>query len=317
MAANLSPEFLAAERDYKSAQTHAEKIAALERMLSTVPKHKGTEKLQADIKRRLSQARKESHEKGGAHSVPFYHIEREGAGQVVLLGPPNSGKSQLVCALTHARPEVADYPFTTRLPTPGMMRFENVQIQLVDTPPISPEFTEPWLPQVIRNANAGVLVVDVNDPAVLDEIEFVRDTLDQGRLPLPGLLAGNKADLPGARDNFAALQELYAGRYRCVAISAATGLNLDQFARALFDLLELVRVYTKPPGKKLELSAPFVLRRGATVQDAARMVHKDFAEHMKYARLFRGSGEREGLMVERTHVVEDADILEFHIQHHE
>ena len=317
MAANLSPEFLAAERDYKSAQTHAEKVAALERMLSTVPKHKGTEKLQADIKRRLSQARKESHEKGGAHAVPFYHIEKEGAGQVVLLGPPNSGKSQLVCALTHARPEVADYPFTTRLPTPGMMRFENVQIQLVDTPPISPEFTEPWLPQVIRNANAGVLVVDVNDPAVLDQIEFVRDTLDQGRLPLPELLAGNKTDLPGARDNFTALQELYAGRYRCVAISAASGLNLDQFARALFELLELVRVYTKPPGKKLDLTAPFVLRRGATVQDAARMVHKDFAEHMTYARLFRGSGEREGLMVERTHVVEDADILEFHIQHHE
>jgi ribosome-interacting GTPase 1 len=317
MAANLSPEFLAAERDYKSAATHAEKVAALERMLSTVPKHKGTEKLQADIKRRLSQARKESQEKGGAHAAPFYHIVKEGAGQVVLLGPPNSGKSQLVCTLTHAQPEVAAYPFTTRLPTPGMMRFENVQIQLVDLPPISPEFSEPWLPQVIRNANAGVLLVDVNDPAVLDEIEFVLDTLNQARLPLPGLLAGNKADLPGAGGNFTALQDLYADRFRCVAISAATGLNLGQFAREVFDLLQLVRVYTKPAGKRLDLTAPFVLHRGATVQDAARMVHKDFAEHMKYARLFRGSGEREGLMVERTHVVEDADILEFHLQHHE
>ncbi len=317
MAANLSPEFLAAERDYKSAQTHADKVAALERMLSTVPKHKGTEKLQADIKRRLSQARKESHEKGGVHAVPFYYIEKEGAGQVVLLGPPNSGKSQLVCALTHAQPEVAAYPFTTRLPTPGMMRFENVQIQLVDLPSISPEFTQPWLPQVIRNANASVLLVDVNDPAVLDEIEFVLDSLDRARLPSPKLMAGNKCDLPGASENFAALRDLYGDRYPCLALSAAAGLNLDRFARAVFDLLQLVRVYTKPPGKKVDLTAPFVLRRGATVQDAARMVHKDFAEHMKYARLFRGTGEQDGLMVERTHVVEDADILEFHIQHHE
>lgn len=312
MAANLSPEFLAAEREYHSARAPAEKIAALERMLTTVPKHKGTEKLQADIKRRLSQARKESH-KGGAHAVPFYLIEKEGAGQVVLLGPPNSGKSQLVCALTHACPEVAEYPFTTRFPTPGMMRFENVQIQLIDLPPISPEFTEPWLPQVIRNADAGALVVDVNDPAILDEVEFVPNILNAGRLPVPKLLVGNKADLPGARDNYEALRDLYGDRYTCVAVSALTGLNLEQFARAVFDLLGLVRVYTKPPGKKLDRTSPFVLHRGQTVHDAARMVHKDFAEHMKYARLFRGAAEREGLMVERTHVLEDQDILEFHL----
>jgi len=312
MAANLSPEFLAAERDYRAARTATERITALELMLATVPKHKGTEKLQADIKRRLAQTRKESH-KGGAHAIPFYQIEKEGAGQVVLLGPPNAGKSQLLCALTHARPEVAEYPYTTRLPTPGMMRFENVQIQLIDLPPISPEFTEPWLPQVIRCADAGALVVDANDPAILDEVEFVPDILSAGRLPVPKLLVANKADLPGARENFEALRDLLGDRYTCVAVSALTGLNLDEFARGVFEVLGLVRVYTKPPGKKLDLTAPFVLHRGQRVEDAARMVHKDFAEHMKYARLFRGSGEREGLMVERTHVLEDQDILEFHL----
>ena|SRR5215471_6222501 len=166
MPANLTPEYLAAEREYKSAQTHVEKIEALERMLARLPKHKGTEKLQADLKRRLSQARKESQKKGGAHTVPFWVVEREGAGQVALIGPPNSGKSKLLCALTHARPEVADYPFTTRLPTPGMMTFENVQIQLVDLPPLAAEFMEPWLPRVIRAAHAAVLVLNLNDPVV-------------------------------------------------------------------------------------------------------------------------------------------------------
>ncbi len=313
MPANLTPDYLAAEREYKSAQTHAERVAALERMLATLPKHKGTEKLQADLRRRLSQVRKESQKKGPAHAAPFYAVEKEGAGQVVLVGPPNSGKSRLVGMLTHAEPEVADYPFTTRFPTPGMMRYEDVQIQLVDLPPISAEFMEPWTPQVIRNANLSVLLVDVNDPAVLDQVDFIEQTVDRHRLARPALLAANKLDLPGAEANFAALRDLYGGRYRSIGISAATGRNLDEFARAVFDALELVRVYTKVPGKKADLTAPYVLRRGQTVQDAARQVHKDFAEHLKFARLFRIDGSRDGLMVERTHVLEDRDVLEFHI----
>ena len=313
MPANLTPEYIAAEQAYRGAATHGEKVAALERMLATVPKHKGTEKLQADIKRRLSQARKEAQKKGASHATPFYLVKKEGAGQVVLLGPPNSGKSQLVCALTHARPEVAGYPFTTRLPTPGMMAFENVQIQLVDLPPVSVEFTEPWTPQVVRNADAGVLVAGLDDPDVLDEVEFILARLGEWKLPDPKLLLGNKADLEGAAGIFAALVDLYANRFRCLDVSAATGLHLDAFARALFDELRLVRVYTKAPGHKADLSAPFLLQRGQTVLDAARLVHKDFAENLKFARLFRQDGRHDGLLVERTHTVEDEDILEFHI----
>jgi uncharacterized protein len=314
MPANLSPDYLEAERDYKSATTQTEKIAALERMLSTIPKHKGTEKLQADIKRKLSQARKDKQKKGGpAHSLPFYMVEKEGAGQVVLLGPPNSGKSMLVSTLTKARPEVADYPFTTRFPTPGMMLYENVQIQLVDLPPVSPEYMEPWIPQVVRTATASVLFVDVNDIGVLEGIEFILGLLERSRLAPPRLLVGNKVDLPGGGDNFTALQELYGDRFRCLPLSVSTGRNLDGFARAIFEMLDIVRVYTKAPGKAADLSSPFVLKRGGTVEDAARLVHKDFAESLKYARLYTVSGERDGMMVDRSQMVRDEDILEFHI----
>ncbi len=314
MPANLSPEYLDAEREYKAATTPAGKLAALERMLSTVPKHKGTEKLQADLKRRLSQARKEGQKKGGtAHAQPFYVVEKEGAGQVVLVGPPNSGKSLLVATLTNARPEVADYPFTTRFPAPGMMRYENVQIQLVDLPPISAEYMEPWIPQVLRTATASALVVDVNDIAVLEQVEHILGLLEQWRIAPPKLMVGNKVDLPGGQDNFEALRELYGERFRCLAVSVADGRNLDGFARAVFEMLELVRVYTKAPGKPADLTSPFVLKRGGTVQDAARLVHKDFAENLKFARLYRTAGERDGMMVERTYVVQDEDILEFHI----
>jgi len=313
MPANLTPDYLAAEREYRSAVSGAEKIAALERMLATVPKHKGTEKLQADLKRRLSHARKESQKRGVSHAVPFYLVKREGAGQVALAGPPNSGKSQLVCALTHAHPEVAEYPFTTRLPTPGMMTYQDVQIQLVDLPPLSEEFSEPWMPQVLRSADAAALVVDPADPDVLDEIEFIVRTLEQWRAPPPRLLIGNKADVAGAAADYAALEDLYRDRYACLAVSAKSGSNLNVFARTVFDLLGIVRVYTKAPGHKADLAVPYTLRRGQTVLDAARAVHRDFADHLKFARLFRASGGHDGLMVERTHVVEDGDILEFHI----
>jgi ribosome-interacting GTPase 1 len=321
MPANLTPDYLKAEQDYKNASTPRERIAALEQMLATVPKHKGTEKLQADIKRRLSHQPKQPQTKGAPPATPFYLVEREGAAQVAVVGPPNSGKSQLVASLSHARPEVADYPFTTRVPTPGMMQFEDVQIQLVDLPPVAPEFLEPWLAQAIRPANASILVVDLGDPALLDQVEFIEQWFDQRKLARPHLLAANKFDRANQGD-LAALEDLLGERYRIVALSASEGINLDGFRRAVFDTLGLVRVYTKPPGKKAELTAPYVLRKGQTVLDAARLVHKDFAENLKFAWLYRRADASSGpvehgsvphRMVERTHVVEDGDILELHM----
>ncbi len=313
MPANLGPEYLAAEAEHRSAHTATERIAALEKMLATLPKHKGTEKMQADIRRRLSQERKESQKKGPRGALPFYFVPREGAGQVALLGPANSGKSSLVCALTHAHPEVGEAPFTTRLPTPGMMHFENVPIQLIDLPPISADFTEAWMPQAVRHANASVLVVDVNDAEDLEEIELIEADLRDWQLPPSRLLACNKLDKPGGAGNFEALADLLRDRYRTVAVSAVTGEGLADFARAIFDLLDVVRVYTKAPGKKTELERPYVLKRGATVLDAARQVHKDFAERLRFARLYRRDGGHDGMMVERHHTVQDEDILEFHL----
>lgn len=311
MPANLTPDYLAAEQAYKKAETHAERIAALEEMIATLPKHKGTEKILADLRKRLSQTRKESQKKGGAHTAPAWVIKREGAGQVVLAGPPNSGKSRLLCALTHARSDVADYPFTTRLPVPGMMFYENVPIQLVDLPPISADFTEPWLPQAIRTANFSVLVIDPNDLDILGEIEVILARFEGWRLAPPRMLLGNKLDAPGADANFEAVRELFGNRFPCLAVSAETGQGLVMFARALFEALDVVRFYSKPPGHKPDLDVPYVLKRGETVQDAALRVHRDFGEHLKFARLFRKPG-MDGRMVERSHVVEDEDILEFH-----
>lgn len=359
MPANLTPEYLEAEERFKDARTTPEKIAALEEMLSTIPKHKGTEKMQADLKRRLAKLRGEKTKKGGpVHAAPLHYIEREGAGQVALVGPPNSGKSSLLARLTHAAPLVADYPFSTRLPLPGMMRFENIQIQLVDLPPLHPEFPEArlpggqaWLPQTIRHADAVALVVDLGEAAVLDQLTETLALLEQAKLAVgreaagapraepalsggegprslvrkPALLVGNKCDRPQARENFDVLAELWQQRFPLLAVSAETGENLDGLRRALFELLGVVRVYTKVPGKKADLTAPFVLPRGATVAEVAARVHKDLAAGLKFARLWParppppaagqpggGGGKFDGQRVERHHVVEDNDVIELH-----
>lgn len=313
MPANLTPDYYAAEREYKAATTPADRVAALERMLRTVPKHKGTEKIQADIKKRLARERRESQRKGGvSHGPPFWQVPKEGAGQVALVGAPNAGKSQLVAALTNAHVEIAAYPFSTRVPTPGMMPFEDIQIQLLDLPPLCVDMTEFWMPEVLRLADASILVVEANDPDVLGETEYILGKFETWHLEDPVLLVGTKLDVDRERENFADLVEIYGDRFTALGVSAQSREGLDAFSATVFDLLRIVRVYTKRRGHPADLDAPYILRRGQTVADAAAKVHHDFVENLKFAKLFHRDGSG-GLMVERTHVVEDGDVLEFHV----
>jgi len=323
MPANLTPQYLAADRKFKEAATPQAKLAALEEMLATVPKHKGTEKLQADLKRRIAKLREASQQRrGAARGKPVYHIDKEGAGQIVLVGGPNVGKSMLLRALTNADPEVADYPFTTRLPQPGMAVYENVQVQLVDLPPISPEFAEGWLYAIIRGANAAVLVVDLASDNLVEDTETVVGLLAQANITLvrsPALEAGqlrtivvaNKLDAPRAAAQLAILRQFWGNRFPIFPASARAGTGVETLRPAMFELLEVIRVYSRPPGKKADLTTPFILKKGATVLEAAVTVHKDFGIKLKYARLW-GRNEYQGQMVGREHVLEDGDIVELH-----
>lgn len=319
MPANLTPQYHEAEERFKRASTPAEKVAALEEMLRVIPKHKGTEKMQGDLKRRLSKARKESAKKGPASTQrPLHQIPREGAGQVVLCGPPNSGKSTILDLLTAAQPEVADYPFTTREPQAGMMPYEDVQIQLIDTPPLAPETFEAWQMAMIEHADTALLTFDVNDPLLLDQTEFVLEKFKQRPIEISEAarpkvaVLGTKVDLPEGKANFAAWMELFEGRFQARPFSALREEDREWLRRRLFDWLEVVRVYTKKPGHAAERDAtPYVLKRGGTILDAAAAVHKDLAENFKFARVW-GKTLFDGQMVERTHVMEDGDIVEIH-----
>ena len=327
MPANLTSEYRDAERAFKEAASTPEKIDALEHMLAVIPKHKGTEKMQGELRRRLAKLKQESEHArraGPTRGAPAYQVEKEGAGQAVLAGAPNTGKSALVRRLTHAAPEVADYPFTTRIALPGMMPFEDIQIQLVDLPPLDAQYGEAWVPQAIRNADAVLVVVDLAAADLLDEIENTIALLDKAKIALgpraslpygyvakPALVVANKVDLSGARENFEAFTELYAGRFPAVGVSAETGEGLEEFKRAVFEMLGILRVYTKEPGKKADLTRPYVLRARATVAELAGRVHKDILAHLKYARVW-GHGKFEGQMVHRDHALADRDIVELH-----
>ena len=326
MPANLTPEYKRAEEQYRSAKRPEERLEALEEMLRVVPKHKGTDGLQADLKARISKLRKQPTSKAGKSS--FSHlIPREGAGQVALVGPPNAGKSALVAALTRATPDVADYPFTTREATPGMMRFENIAIQLVDLPALSPQHVEPWVFDLVRTADLCWIVVDGRWP-----IEGLDDMLailagrhiglrpagadlavrDLERVVRPALLVVTGLDRGEVGDSIDTLDELLGRRWPISAVSTLTRAGLDALPRRTFDALRIIRVYTKQPGKPVDPNGtPFTLPRGATVEDLAVRIHKDLLLNMTFARAW-GANVFDGQTVHRDHVLSDGDIVEIH-----
>ncbi|MCJ7457921.1 MAG: 50S ribosome-binding GTPase [candidate division Zixibacteria bacterium] len=328
MPANLTPQYLEAERKYKQAKTVEEKLSALEGMLATIPKHKGTEKLQADIKTRISRLKDQEKKAKGGKREDLYYIKKEGAGQVVIIGSPNAGKSQLLASLTHAKPEVAPFPFTTQKPLAGMMPYENIQIQLIDTPPIAPDFLETGILGNIRNCDLVWLVIDLSSDDPLADLEMVKKGLEEKKIKLykdekglplqigevckKTMVLGNKNDLENSRDNWEIIKELYSSSFLLYSISAEKKLGLEELKRETFEKLEILRVYTKVPGKPLDYSDPVILKKGQKVLDAAFIIHKDFAHNLKYARIW-GKGKYEGQMVHRDQVLTDGDVIEFHL----
>ncbi|TMQ54486.1 MAG: TGS domain-containing protein [Candidatus Eisenbacteria bacterium] len=329
MPANLTPQYKEAEQRFRRATSHDEKLETLREMLALLPKHKGTEKIQADLRHRVAKLEEEGEHarRAGPQRFDPGHVRREGAGQWVLIGPPNSGKSALVRALTHAHPEVAAYPFTTRVPLPGMMPFEDVQVQLVDTPAVAPHHTEPYLANLVHSADGILLVLDVTSDDVEESLHELLSVMERARVwpegrPLPPdappfllvkpvIAIGNKRDLD-PDETFAVLARgSIPPGITFHSVSAEHGAGLEDLRPTLFERLACIRIYAKEPGKKPDLEKPFVLKRGATVRALALAVHKELGERVKYARIW-GTARFDGQQVDRDHVLSDRDVAELH-----
>ena len=307
MPANLPPEYYEAEKIYKEAQGHREKLAALEALISSVPKHKGTDKIRADLRRRLSKLRDDSKKSKKSGKGDLYSVQREGAAQVTLMGLPNAGKSSLLKSLTNANPAIADYPMSTVMPLSGMMPYEDILIQLVDLPPIGYESTDGWVSGLIRNADVVLLVIDLSDDAGV-QAEVLLEQIETWRIPDKRLLiAANKSDSP---DAFVAPETI--GGHTVIEVSTTTEEGLEKLRLEVFRATDIIRVYSKEPGKEPDIKRPFTLPAGTTVQELTERIHKDFTKGMKFARVW-GSVKIQGQKVHRDYTLSDRDIVEIHM----
>lgn len=325
MPANLTPQYFEAERRYKSAITPEEKIQALEAMLAVMPKHKGTDHLQADLRHKIAKITEEA-ERKLATSRKNFNIHKEGAGQVALVGLPNTGKSLLIASLTNVVPEIADYPFTTKSPNVGMMPFENIQIQIIDMPAINMPEPRIRANNIFRNADLLALVVDLtHNPceqvnSILSELEKMgivpalsgKDAAASSLRERKMLIIGNMSDIDIDGEGFKSLAHEFKGRLDSISVSAADKLNLEELKRQLFAHIDIIRVHTKSPGTRVDLNNPVILKKDATVREAAAAVHKDFASRLRYSVVW-GSGKFEGQRVGPEHVLHDNDIIELHV----
>jgi ribosome-interacting GTPase 1 len=336
MPANLNPEYKAAEAAFKRSRDPQERLDHLREMLRVIPKHKGTDHLQADLKTRIKELSADlaGPKKTGARTGPATFIHPEGAAQVALLGPPNTGKSALHARLTGSHAAAEAYAFTTQYPQPGMFEHEDVAFQLVDLPALSPAHPVPWMANTLQSADGCLFIVDVSRPGCVEEVLGALELLaerkvlvssswpgdeqteaeddDPFTLHLPTVLVASKSDIVDhARDELAVLEELTGLDCPVLSVSAITGEGLEELGTWLFEHLAVVRVYTKKPGEPVDDGKPYTVRRGDTVLDVARLVHRDIAASLKYARLFGGSGF-EGQQVGRDHEVVDGDVLELH-----
>lgn len=321
MVVNLPPQFHEKEAELKKAKTIEEKIEILEEMLAIMPKHKSSEKLQALLKSKISKYRKMLEKQTTQKKKsPVPVIQKEGAGQVVICGPANSGKSTLLTKLTKATPEIADYPFTTKIPVPGMMEYQDIQIQLIDTPSLSVEFTENWVGDILRKADSLIFLLDISSDSILEEMEDALKVLEKFKIKVENefkfnkkiIWAGNKIDLPQSKEIKEIFMEFYSDKIpKIIEISAKTGTNIENLREEIFNSLDIIRVYTKTPGKPPDLENPYTLKKETKVIELAEIIHKDLVKNFKYARLWR-NGNDKPIIAGRDYILQDKDIIEIH-----
>ncbi len=388
MVTNLPAEAKHKWMEVSQARDPEQRLKLMAEFLSLVPKHKGTAKLCAHVRRLMSQLREEverrKRAKRGARA-PSYYPEKSGAAQVIVLGPTNVGRSSLLRAVTNAEPEVAPYPFTTRRPIPGMLQYEDVQIQLVEAPPLVEGASEGRgdgyrILSLARNGDGLILMVDLADDPIEqyrmiatelekariltvkprgeviierrrygsdiqfiwegslegctagDVVELLRSygirsavirirgvaTLDDvedaiygASVYRPTLVIANKVDVGVDPKTLRELRELVSPLELMVTSTNRGGGLSEKLGSKLFRLLDLIRVYTKEPGGKPS-PRPFVVKRGVTIGDLARMIHSDLHRGFRYARLWGPSARFPGERVGPDRTLEDGDIVEIH-----
>src|SRR6266478_4924807 len=288
MAANLTPQYLEAEAEYKKAQTAEERLACLKKMYTLLPKHKASEKMQADLKTKISEAKEalDREKKSPKKTGVSYKIPPQGAGQYVILGAPNVGKSRLLTRLTRAAPEVAPYPFTTHEPHAGMMDWEDVRVELIDASPITADYLEGYLPGMVQSADAAILMVDLSD----DDGPFAAETVIERLAKTKTQLGGGQGS--GVR-SIDPVSVPVSGSGRRQEHGQGNPISPEP-SQGTKTLLICNKMDLPGAGDRLDI------------------VREMFAARLKSARIW-GTGVYDGQSIKRDHVLHDKDVVELHL----
>jgi len=288
-----------AEQEFLSAKTTDEKIEKLKKMISAAPKHKGSENLRAELNKRLVKLKRESEKEKKKKGGKSVGVKKEGNAQVTLFGFTQSGKSTLLSALTNARPKISSLPFTTFQPELGTLDLDGLKVQMVDLPARMDD------KEILSIARASDLIVVV--VTSLDELISINSMFRQENMMTRKIFALNKIDyIP--KDELRKFEKLPV-----VKISALNGENLEELRQKIFENLDLIRVYTKEPGKKPSI-LPMIVKKDSTIGGMAEKIRKDYPKRFLKAKVWGKSAKFNGQIVGITHVLQDKDIVELYLK---
>jgi small GTP-binding protein len=361
--------------------TIEDQIKEIEDEIKNTPYNKSTQHHIGKLKAKLARLKADLEKRRGTGvSTRGYGVKKAGDATVVLVGPPNVGKSSLLNLLSGANSDVADYGFTTLEIIPGILKYKGAEIQILDLPGIVRGASKGRgrgreILAVVRNADMVLLVVDVHNfdlKVILKELydsgirlnksppdivvhererggitisstiklkklplrtiremiktygfvnadivvrtdvdeEGLLDFLEGNRTYVPAMLVLNKVDLVGED----AVKKVVAAMDRDKPVvpfsvvkaspQAVTGLK-----ERIFNLLDFIRVYLKPKGGKPDMSSPMILRKGDSVENVCRKLHKDFVRKFRYAVVTGRSAKFADQTVGLNHMLKDEDIL--------
>ncbi len=308
MPVNPGIDYQLAEEEYKRASGNFQKIKALEKMYATCPKHKGSEKLLQQIETKISKLRsqveKERQTKKGGYSIT---VKKEGAAQIILMGVTNTGKSTILKELTNAKPDIAEYEFTTTMPEVGTLDYYGVKLQIIELPAIFDGYADkgngPSFMAITRNAQLVVIVLDGTKP-LAEQLNLIKEECDNSFLSIGEEKAGRSKPIPA----------IITVTKQCKR--PKTDLQIvkpEHLKEAIWKNLNLIYAFTKQPSKERDWP-PVALKTGATVKDLARVVHKDFVKKFKYARVWGKSVKHDGTNAGLDHKLKEGDIVELHLK---
>lgn len=302
MPINAGFEYAEAEKKYFQASTDEERIKALEEMLRSAPSHKGSEKFRGDIRLKIKRL-KESVIKAKKSGKSSKKGIKKADLQVVLIGLTNSGKSSILKSLTNANPKIASYGFTTTEPEIGTLNYKGCNIQLIDLPPFASEFFDLG---IVNNADTLLIVIEK-----MHEIDDIKIHLKNANAKK--IIVFNKIDLYDENTKRKISETMKTKKYNFVLISTHTKEGLEELKEKIFRSFDVIRIFTRQPGKK-EDEVPVIMPPNSTLEQVAEKILHGYSKKVKYAKVWGPSAKFLGQQIGLKHVVKDKDIIEFYTE---